>query len=244
MPHRSTLAEHFPSAVTYERYLARVENVVGPMGFDREHTFAAVSACRDELTHPMMDAVARRWDQPFNLGGLGALPALGRTGWRAALSHVPHEVRRGHLIVFGFPHIGIDPEGRIGASLRRHQHRVTPTCGAMVSLLETLRTGREPLPPGLDDHEAERLHRVVQAVADEQLPGDHLPHDLVELTKLAVRAVDDAIWTELDALGAHRAMDVAVFSAIQIHLPDDVDHVLPSAGAFRGADGERRPLEI
>ncbi len=239
MPHRSALAEHFPTAVTYERYLARVERVVAPLGFDREHTFAAVSACRDELTHPMMDAVARRWDQPFNLGGLGALPALGRTGWLAALSHVPHEVHRGRLIVFGFPHIGIDPAGHIGSSLRRHQQQVTPTCGAMVALLEALRHGHEPLPPGLDDHEAERLQRVIREVA-----GDELPDDLIELTKLAVRAVDDAIWTELDALEAHLGMDIAVFSSMQVHLPDDVDHVLPTPGAFRGADGERRLLEI
>lgn len=238
MPHTETLRTEFPDAVSYERYLAKVDSVVAPLGFDREHSFAAVSLCRDELTQSLLGAVARRWEQPFSLGGLGALPSLGRTGWRAALSHVPHDEGRGHLIVFGMPHLGIDPDGRIGQSLRRHQSEVTPTCGAMAALLGSLHHGFEPLPPGLDDHEAERLRRIVDSQASE------LPTDLLSLTRLATRAVDTEMWAELDALEAHRDMDIAVFSGIQIHLPDDVDYIWPAAGAFTGADGVRHHLEI
>ncbi len=237
MPYRATLSRDFPDAVTYERYLARVEHAVAPLGFDREHSFAAVSVCRDELAQPIMHAVTRRWDQPFNLGGLGAMPSLGRTGWRAALSHVPDD-SRGRLIVFGLPHIGIDPEGHIGESLRRHQHRVTPTCGAMVALLDSLGRPTEPLPPGLDDHEAERLRAVISDHAD------GLPQDLLELTRLAAEAVESEMWSELDALDAHDDMDIAVMCGIQIHLPDEVDHIMSTAAAFQGADGVRRPLEI
>lgn len=238
MPHTETLRTEFPDAVTYERFLAKVDSVVAPLGFDREHSFAAVSVCRDELTQSLLGAVARRWEQPFSLGGLGALPSLGRTGWRAALSHVPHDEGRGHLIVFGMPHLGIDPEGRIGQSLRRHQRDVTPTCGAMAALLGSLHHGFEPLPPGLDDHEAERLRHIVDSQAGE------LPTDLLALTRLAARAVDTEMWAELDALEAHRDMDIAVFSGIQIHLPDDVDYIWPDASAFAGADGVRHQLTI
>jgi hypothetical protein len=39
-------------------------------------------------------------------------------------------------------------------------------------------------------------------------------------------------------------MDIVVFCGIQIHLPDEVDHILPTAAAFQGADGARRTLEI
>lgn len=237
MPYRA-LANAFPDAVTVERYMAKVERAVAPHGFDREHTFAAVSICRDELTQSLITAVSHRWDQPFSLGGLGARPALGRTGWRAALSHVPCEEQRGHLIVFGFPHIGIDPEGVIGASLRRHQHHSTPTCGAMAALLASLSTESEPLPPGLDDDEAERLRRVVDGVESE------LPRDLLSLTRIAARAVDREMWTELDALGAHLDMDVAVFTGVQVHLPDDVDHIWPSSASIQGADGSRRELAL
>jgi hypothetical protein len=237
VPYRATLARDFPDAVSYERYLARVEHAVLPLGFDREHSFAAVSVCRDELAQPLLHAVTRRWDQPFNLGGLGAVPSLGRTGWRAALSHVPDD-SRGRLIVFGFPHIGIDPEGHVGESLRRHQHRVTPTCGAMVSLLDSLGRPAEPLPPGLDDREAERLRTVIAEHAE------RLPEDLLELTRLAARAVETEMWAELDALEAHRDMDIVVLCGIQIHLPDEVDHILPTASAFQGIGGQREHLAI
>jgi hypothetical protein len=238
VPHRATLAAAFPEAVTFERYMARVERALAPYGFDREHTFAAVSICRDELTQSLLGAVAHRWDQPFSLGGLGARPALGRTGWRAALSHVPCEERRGHLVVFGFPHIGIDPEGVIGASLRRHQHHSTPTCGAMASLLASLSTPPDPLPPGLDDHEADRLRGILDGVESD------LPHDLLSLTRIAARAVDAEMWTELEALQAYRDMDVAVFTGVQVHLPDDVDHIWPSAATLQRVDGARVPLEL
>ena len=233
-----TLRTEFPEAMTSERYLAKVDAVVAPLGFDREHSFAAVSVCRDELTQSFLGAVARRWEQPFSLGGLGARPSLGRTGWRAALSHVPHDDGRGHLIVFGMPHIGIDPNGQIGQSLRRHQSNVTATCGAMAALLASLRSGFEPLPPGLDDDEAERLRRIVDSEADE------LPNDLLELTRIAVRAVNTEMWAELDALEAYKDMDVAVFCGIQIHLPDEVDHIWPAVSTFQGEDGQRRELDL
>jgi len=238
VPHIATLRTEFPDAVSYERYLAQVDKVVAPLGFDREHSFAAVSVCRDELTQSLLGAVARRWEQPFSLGGLGALPSLGRTGWRAALSHVPHDEGRGHLIVFGMPHLGIDPDGNIGQSLRRHQQEVTPTCGAMAALLQSLQSGFDPLPPGLDDHEAERLRRIVDSQATE------LPNDLLALTRVAVQAVNTEMWAELDALEAYKDMDIAVFCGIQIHLPDDVDYIWPAASAFKGVDGVRRELQI
>jgi hypothetical protein len=238
MLHIEALNLAFPQAVSSEQYLARVAKLVSPLGFAREHSFAAVSVCRDELTQSFLDLVARRWDQPFSLGGLGALPSLGRTGWRAALSHVPQDPDRGHLIVFGMPHIGIDPEGNIGQSLRRHQKEVTPTCGAMAALLSSLRNGFEPLTPGLDDHEAERLRRIVDSQSDQ------LPDNLLELTKLAAAAVNDEMWVELDALGAYKEMDIAVFCGIQIHLPDEVDFIYPVASAFMGSDGITKALVV
>ncbi|MCB9375911.1 MAG: hypothetical protein H6515_08625 [Microthrixaceae bacterium] len=35
------------------------------------------------------------------------------------MSHVPGADGRDHLLVFGLPHIGMDPAGRLGQSLRR-----------------------------------------------------------------------------------------------------------------------------
>ncbi|MEX0768284.1 MAG: hypothetical protein WD029_07420 [Microthrixaceae bacterium] len=238
MLHTDALNENFPEAISSEHYLARVARLVAPLGFAREHSFAAVSVCRDELTQSFTEQVAKRWDQPFNLGGLGALPSLGRTGWRAALSHVPLDHDRGHLIIFGLPHIGIDPAGNIGQSLRRHQLEPTPTCGAMAALLGSLRNGFEPLTPGLDDNEAERLRRIVDTQAAE------LPDNLLELTKLAAAAVHTEMWVELEALEAHTEMDIAVFCGIQIHLPDEVDFISPVTSSFMGSDGVLQNIQI
>jgi hypothetical protein len=241
VPHRRTLADRFPDAVPVQEFLDRVERAVDPLGFLPERTFAAVSVCRDELTQHFADEVAERWNRPFALGGLGALPSFGRTGWGACLSHVPQEDTRGHLVVFGLPHIGIDPDGKLGQSLRRHQHVPTPTCGAMCALMQAVQSGataEEPLPPGLDDHEAQRLRRLISREAGP------LPADLLELTRRAALAVETEMWTELEALGAWEDMDVVVFCGIQIHLPGLPDHVSPTGASVQGADGVRRPLSL
>ena len=240
MPYRQALESAFPDAVPVDDYLGRVHSVVAPLRFTRDRTFAAVSICRDEMTQGFVAAVGRRWDPPFSLGGLGALPSLGRTGWRAALSHVPDADGRGCLLVFGMPHLGIDPDGVVGQSLRPFQQQPTPTCGAMTALLRSLSSGDEPLPPGLNDLEADRLRRVVDA----QETAADLPRDLVALTELAVSAVDAEIWAELEALDAPADMDVAVFCGIQVHLPDLTDHIVGRTGAFQGPDGVRKTLDL
>lgn len=238
MPPRSTLERDFPGAVTAERFMARIERSVRALGFDRENTFAAVSICRDELTQSLLQVVSRRWDQPFSLGGLGGVPSLGRTGWGAALDHVPSDRERGNLLVFGFPHIGIAPDGSVGVSLRRHQEHLTTTCGAMSALFRSLHEPVEPAPPELGDHEFDRLGRIV----DEQ--RDDPPASLLELTRTAAAAVEEEMWSELNALRASENMDVAVLCGIQVHMPDDVDHIWPTGASFQGADGRRVPLEI
>ena len=111
--------------------------------------------------------------------------------------------------------------------------------GALVSLLEVVKRGEEDtLPSGLDDHEAQRLLRFVQ---DET---GSVPLEIVELTHRAALAVEAEIWTELDALEAWRDMDVAVFTGVQIHVPERFDHVWPIGASIKGADGERRPLDV
>lgn len=250
-------------------YLDRVTAALAPHDFALERTFAAVSLCRDELTQPLMGDIAARYGLPFSLGGLGAVPSLGRTGWEACLSHVPHLGGRGHLLVFGFPHIGIGPSGVIGESLRRHQDAPTPTCGALVALLGSLRD-RSPAParaagaagaagaaaaavaasgpgcgPGcehphdLADAEARRLAELVAA---ELAEGDT---DIIDLTFAAARAVNREIWAQLDALTPWEAMDVAVFTGLQIQVPDGPDRILSLDARVRtGADASEHELGI
>lgn len=239
VPILSRLRSQFPDAVPVGTYLDRVATALDPFDFRPDDTFAAVSICRDELTQRLIEDVAQRWHRPFALGGLGGLPSLGRTGWQACLSHVPDAAGRGHLLVFGMPHIGMDPDGGLGQSLRRQQAQPTSTCGAIASLLATLKHGApESLPPGLDDREAQRLLDFADGGS-----GD-VPLEVVELTYRVAQAIETEMWTELDALEAWRDMDVAVFSGVQIHVPERSDHVWPTGASVKGADGARRSLEV
>jgi hypothetical protein len=241
------LDRRLEGAVPAEVYLDRVQAALEPHDFALERTFAAVSLCRDELNHQLATEIAARWNLPFNLGGLGALPSLGRTGWAACLSHVPGRGGRGHLLVFAFPHVGIGPDGTLGESLRRHQDHPTPTCGALASLLPQLQEvggwpptrAEEERSLHLADAEAIRLQELV--TAELQAP----PHDIVQLTRATERAVNREIWVELDALSPWEVMDVAVFTGIQINLHDESDRLLGLDARVRtGPSAEEAVLDL
>jgi hypothetical protein len=108
-----------------------------------------------------------------------------------------------------------------------------------VSLLDLVRRGEaDSLPPGLDDHEAQRLLRFVQ---DET---GSMPMEVIELTHRTALAVEEEIWAELDALDAFHDMDVAVFCGVQIHVPERSDHIWSTGASVKGADGVRRTLAV
>lgn len=246
MPQEST-PDALCAAQPMEDYLDRAGLALSAHGFVRDRTFAAVSLCRDELTHPMLAGIAARWDLPFNLGGLGALPSLGRTGWGACLSHVPGGDGRGHLVVFGFPHIGLNPDGSPGSSIRRAQEEPTPTCGALVALLESM--GADPIaepgtlrsgPAGhLADAEADRLRALVGA----ELTGEAV--DLVDLTLATERAVNKEIWLELEELAPWDSMDVAVLTGVQVHTHGGRDRIMGIDARLRvGPGAEEHVLDL
>ena len=225
----------FPDAQPIPEFLDSVSAELAPRGFTVEHTFAMVSTCRDELTVPLMRAVTDRLDMAFNLGALGGVPSLGRTGWNAALSHVPTYEGRGHVVVLGMTHIGFGPDGTAGESLRRHQDHATPTCGALMAILRA-EGASEPLPDALDDNEKDRLRHLMKNVSPER-SGTPLG-----ITKRAAEAVAAEMWADLDALEAWRTMDVAAYCGIQVHVQDHADLIAITDAQFVGADGIRTSL--
>lgn len=225
----------FPGAVPIREFLDSVSAELAPKGFTLEHTFAVVSTCRDELTIPLMRAVTDRLDLAFYLGALGGVPSLGRTGWNAALSHVPTHHGRGHLVVLGMTHIGFGPDGTPGQSLRRHQDHATPTCGALMSILHA-EGASEPLPDALDDNEKDRLRHLMKKVSPERSGTP------VGITRRAAQAVTAEMWAELDALEAWQTMDVAAYCGVQVHVQDHADLIAVTDAQFVGADGLRTSL--
>ncbi len=221
-----------------EDYLDTVAAVLEPHGFDRSATLAAVSICRDELTQNLITHVTHRWGPTFALGGLGGLPSLGRTGWGACLAHVPTTAERGKLLVIAAPHIGVERDGSVGHNLRRGQSARTATCGALGAVFETWgeHPPAGPNETGLADQEAQLLRRLVEAELDET------PGDIIELTNAATSAVERETMAQLDSLAPWDEMDVAVFTAVQIHLQLGGDRMMPVNALLRGRDGSTTTL--
>ncbi len=232
------LPDDLSGAMPLESYLDWVETTLEPHGFARDATLAAVSICRDELTQHVMADVTERWGATFALGGLGGIPSLGRTGWGACLAHVPERAGRGKVIVIGAPHIGVTAVVTLGLNLRRGQHEPTATCGALCAILGSWGHGAAPEPADtpLGDGEAQLLRGLVEA----EVEGT--PEGILALTRAAATAVEREMTAQLDALAPWESMDVAVFTAIQVHVADGEDHMVPVMAQLRGPGGSTTPI--
>jgi hypothetical protein len=228
------LQEIFPGAVPSGVYLNRVWNATDSLGFEKERTLTLVSICRDELTTEFFARVQSIWGPAFTLAGLGGVPALGRTGWGAAFSHIPDVEGRGGVLVLGFPHIGIEADGSVGITIRSGQDRGTATCGALDAIFQGALSGTLPTEVDVDDYEATKL---ALRLVDPDAP----PATLTDLTIAALEAVEEDLWSALDAAEIWRHHDVTVWCGVQVHGPGGADWIWPRDAWFCGEDGVRRP---
>ena len=226
------LTETFPGALPSSEYLERVRVAVESIGITPENTLPLISLCRDELTSRFAEDIQDKWGLAFTLAGLGGVPALGRTGWAAAISHIPDAEGRGAVLVFGFPHIGIENDGSIGVTLRQNQSHTTPTCGALVAMFEAVRAGTLPENIDVDDYEATKL-------ALRLVDPRHPPRSLPELTISALDALEVDLWKAIDGVELWKDHDVAVWCGVQIH-GREADWVWPRDAWYTRADGHRR----
>ena len=230
---QASLSRSFPGALTAHQYLERVERTIEPLGFTKERTLPLVSICRDELTATFFDDIEDRCGLAFTLAGLGGIPALGRTGWGAAFSHVPNVAGRGCVLVFGFPHIGIETDGTIGVTHRRNQLLPTATCGALASIFQRSQDGTLPAEIDMDDFEVTKL---ALRLVDPRMP----PASLVDLTIAALEALEVDLWKALDSSKIADSHDIAVWCGVQIHGHDGEDWIWPRDAWYCGSDGHRR----
>ena len=221
-------------------YLDDVLAAMTAAGHEIEDTLVAISACRDELVAPLPTGVTARWGHPFVLGGLGGLPAVGPTGWATALGHVPSHRNGGTFLVFGMSHVGIDPSGTFGQSLRLGQGAPSPTCGALMATRASLREPDGGASCPFDDHEICRLWDTVHDRHPDEVP------DIATLTSSMSAAIDDAIFDIIDRLEPRDGGDltVAVCTGVHVHLPDDDEWIIPHRSTVIASDGTTRPLAI
>jgi hypothetical protein len=230
----SRLEECFPGSLPAAAYLDHVAAATNAIGMTPDRTLALVSICRDELTRPFANLIDDRWGNAFTLAGLGGVPELGRTGWGAAFSHIPNANGRGGLIVFGFPHIGIEDDGTVGVTIRQGQRVPTATCGALSSICAAAAAGELPTEIDYSDYEATSLAmRLVDPTQE--------PPDLVSLTRSTLDALETDLWRALDEAEIWRVADVTVWCGVQVHGHSE-DWIWPRHAWFCGDDGVRKPV--
>lgn len=190
------------------------------VGFRPSNALALVALCRDEIMDPFEAALSATWGRPFDVGALGGLVLVGRTGLAAALSHAPGEDGRHRFIAFCFPHIGIDADGTVGRVQRRGMLRASSACGALVALRAQLARGEVAGAIDPDDVEQSLLSRIIGSSVDlRRVPS------LVELTDLARTIAVADLGRYVDLARAAEPVDVAYVSGLLVHLPDARDVV-------------------
>lgn len=225
----------FPGSMPAADYLALLRSTIEPLGFVPSTTLPMVSICRDELTTNFFARIQEQWGPAFTLAGLGGVPALGRTGWGAAFSHIPNTGGRGNILVLGFPHIGIEDDGSIGVTLRDGQTEPTATCGALASIYHRAKSGSLPREVDPDDFEATKL---ALRLVDPTNP----PASLVDLTVAALDALEIDLWAAIDEQRIWEHHDVTVWCGVQINGHGGKDWIWPRDAWLTGRDGQRRQI--
>lgn len=208
-------ATHFPGTRPADDYVAATVAAARAHGFRRDNSLACIGLCRDEMSRPLRHALQDVWGEAFDLGGLGGMLFLGRTGFRAAHGHAPIEGGRERYVYYAMPHIALGAQGEIGVCRRPGRTEPSKACGALEAFLTELRERRVRLT--LDPLDIEQT--ILQQRLMEVVPHDHWP-DLVEVTHAAHDVIRADLVRMIELTVDPAKADYAVFTGVKIHGPD------------------------
>jgi hypothetical protein len=209
------LSHHFPGAVAEQVYVRASQHALLPLGFTRENAIACAGVCRDEITRPFVDAIQDVWGEAFNFASLAGMLFLGKTGFTAAEQHSPKLDGRERYIFYAFPHIALGESGEVGLCFRTGRDEPSTACGALAALQGELASGELNLMVDPLDIEMSLLRqRLLRLIPYGEAPG------LLELTRLAYRAVLEDLENLAGLTIDVRAADYAVLAGIQVHGPN------------------------
>jgi len=161
-------------------------------GFTKNNTLYGQSIGSDEANHvtgELADQMRHTWGHVFNLGGIGGIPFVGKTGFTAFSHHVPDD---GNLFVVYAPNIGISPHGEIGKLLRDGQHRLTTTCSSAVKAYNSVLKG-ERVPDGATHDMMIHLKRALAgkatAISRASDPMAALAREMFEISDKQMRDI-------------------------------------------------------
>ena len=229
------LKAYFQRIEPEAEYIEKTHVALGKHGFTRDNSIACVGVCRDEISQPLIEVVQRNWGHVFNLSSLAGMFFAGKTGLSAAMHHAPNLEGKARYVFYSFPHIAIDGEGRVGVCEREGRHGESSACGALGVFQKELAEGSASKVIEVDDVEIS----LIRARLLEEIPEGKAP-DLLELTKVAQRAIQADLEALLAVLIDTSKSDYAVIAGIQVHGPDG-NYIAPVA-AYVYVDGVKHEL--
>ena len=220
MPTRSLarqIRDEFPGALPAADFVEAWRRQCFGAGFDASTALLAVGVCRDEVCFPFVAQLEALWGPAFQLGSLGGLLTVGRTGIAAVASHAPREPGEPvRYVVVAAAHIGVDEAGTFGYLRREHQEVSSRTCGALMAFRDELLTSRLHLGYDPVDPEMSLLReRILTALVYGEIP------EPVELTQVVARVIDEDLralldWIRADAV-PDREVRTAVVTGVLVH---------------------------
>lgn len=136
-----TMNKYFPTACLSADVVANTGSALAARGFTSDNTLFAHSVCPDEVntkSEELVYLMSGMWGEAFTLGGLAGIPFAGKSGFGAFLHHTPE---KGKVLIMFAPHVGISPDGKVGAVIRFGQSKSSTACGAAVGAYSALKKG-------------------------------------------------------------------------------------------------------
>ena len=221
MAFKETLKKHFPNSLLLEDYMKQTYDKLTPLGFTGKNTFACLSACRDEITKPLVDQTDLVWGEVFNFSSLAGSLTLGKTGFAAAVSHAPVVEGVERYVFIAMPHIAISEKGEIGIVYREGRSGASHACGALGAIVNEINSGKLHLQLDLDDIE----QSILKTKIFEKLEYGEKP-DLIRITKIAHEIIKEDL-ERLIEISEKEPFDYAVLTGIMIHGPEESNYVCP-----------------
>ncbi|KAI7841811.1 hypothetical protein COHA_004534 [Chlorella ohadii] len=247
--------KHFPTALSVDDYVTRVEIALAGYGFTGDNTIAMTNLCRDESCMILEDKIESVFGSCFSTHGLGGVLTCGVIGIKAGLSHSPIQGER--YVFFSFPHIAIDSNGEVGAISRPNRAGASSACGALIACTSHLKSEgldanlktpgvHDPLEPEYSILKQRLARRLKHEGADEARL------DLVAVTKAAERTITSDLEYLISKAVDPKKADYAVFTGVQIHnwAADLDDSSIPSlefvgvGKSYVVVNGEKTYLDV
>lgn len=108
------LMKNFPKAKFTSDAFKIINQAVVSIGCNPDNTLFARNVYVDEINHhptSLNRKLADFWGEYFYMGGLGGLPFVCKTGFKAYSHHVPKD---GQIFILFATHVGIAKDGLIG----------------------------------------------------------------------------------------------------------------------------------